>query len=100
MSKASVPTGLDVIKKSAFSSYYFFVVGMILGSLGHTVETQPDTLAYLGFDNMITSPRLSPDKLLRNVGIPFGICWDLKLCAGDKGKCTARGRRGCHVLSA
>ena len=74
MSKASVPTGLDVIKKSAFSSYYLFVVGMILGSLGHSVETQLDTLAYLGFDNMITSPRLSPNKLLRNVGIPFGIC--------------------------
>lgn len=64
------------------------------------METQLDTLAYLGFDNMIKSPRLSPNTLLRNVGIPFGICWDLKLCVGDKGKCTARGGRGCRVLSA
>lgn len=48
------------------------------------MEIQLDTLAYLGFDNMIKSPRLSPNKLLRNVGIPFGICWDLKLCAGTR----------------
>lgn len=59
ISRPTLLTGFGVIKKIATSSYYFFFFPS--GDDSHVIkphyEEKLDTLAYLGFDNMIKSSR-------------------------------------------
>lgn len=64
ISRPTLLTGFGVIKKIATSSYYFFFFPS--GDDSHVIkphyEEKLDTLAYLGFDNMIKSIRFFKKK--------------------------------------
>lgn len=65
ISRPTLLTGFGVIKKIATSSYYFFFFPS--GDDSHVIkphdEEKLDTLAYLGFDNMIKSIRFKKKKV-------------------------------------